>query len=88
MNGASGEVKLRIVLAVLEAHNVDVSKAVEGGWRLAKDDLLEICFFPDPVHRRTLHWLSRKYGIPIHHFYRPELMKDSPTGKDLTRPPS
>lgn len=75
--GGGGEVSRETVLGVLDAHGVGVSREEENGdaesFTLAKDGaVLSVALHKD-VGRRVLHSLQRKLGIPIHHFYHPEM---------------
>ncbi len=72
-NPVPGAVKRSIVLDVLKKHNVFVA-AKSNEFTLNKGDIVEVYRFPDPLHRRMIHRLSRKFDIPIHHFYHQELI--------------
>jgi hypothetical protein len=75
------------VLSVLRAHKVDVSD-VEGDASVTKiarnsaseEELqLKAYSLPGTVGRRMLHYLSRTYGVPVHHFYHPEMVSADTT---------
>lgn len=38
---------------------------------LGKDLVRDVQEFPESVSRQTLHYLSRKFNVPIHHFFNP-----------------
>jgi hypothetical protein len=62
------------VLEVLRFHGVDVFVS-ENITHLSKERVQLDFAFPDRLNRRTLQMLSRRFGIPIHHLFRPELMR-------------
>lgn len=80
---SSGEVPIEDTLYVLCAHGVEVSRQEQENddsekmFILNKDDLVEGRNFGGTVGRQVLHQLSRKFDIPIHHFYHP---LDAPKG--------
>lgn len=87
---ADASVKLTVVLTVLAAHGVEIS--IDAGSPakstvLIKGEIVEAYTFPAAVHRRMLHRLVRRFDIPIHHFYRPELATAAAT-KPPTAAPS
>ena len=61
------------VMDVLRRHRVEVSRvSVESSdFVLVKGSVTEVQRIPDSVRRRTLHYLARKFDIPIHHFFDP-----------------
>ena len=73
----AGEVSRQTVLGVLDAHGVGVSpQGVNGdahSFTLAKDGVVMDVVLYNGVGRRILHSLQRKLGVPIHHFYHPEM---------------
>lgn len=72
-----GSVSRAVVLRVLQAHGIDLSDSKGDNpftlTTLAKrkgpKTTTQIHALPDPVRRRMVSYLSRKYGVPIHHFY-------------------
>jgi hypothetical protein len=72
----TGEVDRETVLNVMRHHKVDVSPdPLEPGNILMVRGTVAISLpFDDWVKRKTTDLLKRKFGIPIHHFFRPEMM--------------
>lgn len=62
----------------LRANGVDVSFQ-EGGESnmmiLAKGDILEVRRIPERVKKKSLHYLSRTFDIPIYIFFNPLMAK-------------
>ncbi len=48
---------------------------------ILKGEVYEILAIPETCGRRLVHYLSRKFKTPIHHFYNP-LMAPSLPGED------
>ena len=74
-----GEVHRDVVVHVLERHRVGVEISCINGSAeatLARNGVVVVYVLPDMVGRRMLHTLKRKFDIPIHHFYRPEMIGD------------
>jgi hypothetical protein len=75
-----GCVDRAIVLSVLRASGVSVSKCSSDPTgemvTLAKGDRIEDQKLPDPVGRHMLHYLDYHFGVPIHHFYHPDMMSN------------
>lgn len=75
-----GAVAKDTVVQVLRAHKIDVSdvdgspmptvKVAKGG---DPEHTLKAYPLPDMLNRRMLQHLARTYGVPIHHFYHPEM---------------
>ena len=62
------------VLEVLRAHGVKVH--VSKGVNYLSKESVHLAFeLPDRLNRRMLQALSRRFGIPVHHLFRPEMMK-------------
>jgi hypothetical protein len=72
----AGEVPLANVFRVLRAWRVGASQDPEnpGAYLLVKGKVAESKTLPECVSREMLHYLQRKFGIWIHHFYHPEMM--------------
>lgn len=72
-----GEVTKHAVLGVLGAHEVEVHQQESNGdvqvSMLARRDAVLSIKLYDQVGRQVLHKLARKFDIPIHHFYHPEM---------------
>lgn len=72
-SGLDGVVAASTVIDVLRRHGVAVS--LEDGepskFVLGKDLVRDVQEFPESVSRQTLHYLSRKFNVPIHHFFNP-----------------
>lgn len=68
-----GIVSRAVVIDVLRRHGVAVYDQDPGSSKvvLKKGDLMEAHEFPQSVNRRKLHYLKRKFDIPIHHFFHP-----------------
>jgi hypothetical protein len=72
----SGEIDRDVVIAVLRRNGVDVHGQQDGPEDmlvLAKGNVIEGQRLPKMVSRKMIHYLARKYGIYIHHFYNPDL---------------
>ena len=78
-----GKVPRATVLEVLKACGVDSSvPAVDIGekpaTKLAKGGnphaTLNVFALPEHLNRRMLQYLSRKYAVPIHYFYNPDMI--------------
>jgi hypothetical protein len=67
-----GEVS-RATFIVLKAHGVGVSDKGDGVWLLVKQGIIETRFLHNDVSKKTLHYFQRKFDIPIHHFYNPQM---------------
>lgn len=69
----TGVVSKANVIDVLRRHRVEVSRASEDSSDLVlvKGSVTEVQPIPDSVRRQTLHYLARKFDIPIHHFFDP-----------------
>jgi hypothetical protein len=71
-----GEVDRETVIAVLRANQVDVHGQEDGPAGMlviAKGELIEARQLPKSVSRKMVHYLSRKFSVPIHLFYNPEM---------------
>ncbi len=69
----TGVVARANVIDVLRRHQVEVSRASVDSpeFVLVKGSVTEVQPIPDSVRRQTLHYLARKFDIPIHHFFNP-----------------
>ena len=80
----TGKVCKKTVIDVLRAHGVDVSMqdgAGDGTMILAKGDYLETRVIPDDVGKKLLHYFERHFGVPLHHFYNPNIAPVDPSKK-------
>ena len=68
-----GAVARSIVIRALQHNGVSVVQ-LNDFFTLIKGDMVEVVPLADPVHKRMLQNLQRKFGIPIEHFYHPELL--------------
>lgn len=71
-----GEVDREIIIAVLRANGIDVHGQDEGPQDMlviVKGDLIEAQQLPKRVSRKMVHYFSRKYNVPIHLFYNPQM---------------
>ena len=71
-----GGVSLVDVVATLRAHGVDIaSQSLNGDVRTAmmKGQIVEVQVFPHTVNRHMVNRLARKFDVPVHHFYHPEV---------------
>lgn len=73
--GESGSLAREQIISVLNLHLVDVyprkGGSSEDAYVIAKDSLREVQRIPPTVPRSFVHYLARKFGIEIHHFYHP-----------------
>lgn len=67
--GDEGSVGREIVIKVLRSHSVEVSPQQDGMYLLVKENLIEERKLHDQIGRKQLHYLARKFDVPIHHFY-------------------
>jgi hypothetical protein len=80
----TGEVSREIVIDVLVKQGVTVTpKLVDDSRRtvryvLQKNDLIEEQTFGTRVGRRMLHYLDRRFKVPIHLFFNPSLTPAKP----------
>lgn len=72
----TGEVDRETVLLVLRHYHVGVADDPEnpGCMILIKDEVVESKPIPKLVGKRLLQYFKRRYGVPIHHFYHPDMM--------------
>jgi hypothetical protein len=72
----SGEVDRETVINVLRHHKVDVSPdpLVPSNMLIVRENVAISLPFDAWVKRRTTDLLKRRFGIPIHHFFKPEMM--------------
>ena len=72
IKAVAGTVKKSAVLRVLRNNGVSVT---DDGDKtiLSKGEICEVYYFPPSLNRRMLHTLARKYVIPVHYFYHPDL---------------
>jgi len=67
------EVTRDTVIDVLRRHGVAVYPCEPGSDTLVlvKSDAIEAQLLPAVAGRKLLHYLARKFGVPIHHFFNP-----------------
>jgi len=80
----TGEVDRETIVLVLRFHKVEVSPDPknQGAMLLVRGDVVESKTIPKSVGRRLIQYLKRRFDIPIHHFYRPEMMVSASNGPD------
>lgn len=68
------------VLLVLKTKQVSLSAVDESIHRyiLAKDGHIEERTFTDPVGKHELHYLARKFEVPIYLFWHTEMLEIKP----------
>jgi hypothetical protein len=76
----TGEVDRDTVIAVLRYHRVEVSPDPheEGNVLMVRGTVARSIPLDPWVKRKTTDFLKRTFAIPIHHFFRPEMMTDIP----------
>jgi hypothetical protein len=81
----TGEVDRETVFKVLRHHHVDLSPdpLEPGNTLMVKGNSTLSLPFDEWVKRKTTDLLKRRFGVPIHHFFRPEMM-----GPDTPEPPN
>ena len=72
----SGEVDRETVINVLRHHKVDVSPdpLVPSNTLMVRGNVAISLPLDDWVKRKTTDLLKRRFNIPVHHFFRPEMM--------------
>jgi hypothetical protein len=72
----TGEVDRETVFNVLRHHKVDISPdpLQPGNTLMVKGTVAISLPFDEWVKRSTTDLLKRKFSIPVHHFFRPEMM--------------
>ena len=72
-----GTVHRLVVETVLESHSVDLYRMGSNNSAqttvMIKGGIVIALVMPERVSRKTLHYLKRKFNVPIHHFYNPEM---------------
>jgi hypothetical protein len=78
----TGEVDRETIFVVLRFHKVEISPDPKnlGAMLLVRGDIVESKMIPEAVGRRLVQYLKRRFDIPVHHFYRPEMMASAPNG--------
>lgn len=68
------------VIAVLRKHGVEVSfiTGQKDTALLVKGEIIEVKILDNRVGRRMLHYLGRKFSVPVHHFWNPLMVPNSP----------
>jgi hypothetical protein len=72
MQSIDGTVAREYVIRILAENGVSVlpqKGSKNGELVFAKGSVLEVRTLPNPVSRRTVHYLSRKFETAIHLFY-------------------
>jgi len=49
---------------------------------VAAEGTAEVVRLPEEITKRRLNYLSRKYGVPMHHWYNPHLVKAAALGSE------
>lgn len=84
----TGDVDQDTVIRVLKVHRFTVSKQedinLNDMFSISKGDVSLSMRLPPRVKRRLLHFLSRRFGVPIHHFYHPEMAVFDSLGSPAT----
>jgi hypothetical protein len=72
----TGEVDRETVFNVLRHHKVDMSPdpLQSGNMLMVKGSVAISLPFDAWVKRKTTDLLKRKFNIPVHHFFKPEMM--------------
>jgi hypothetical protein len=68
------------VINVLQRHGVEVS-LLPGQKDVAlfvKGDIIEVKILPSEAGRKFLHYLARKFDVPVHHFWNPLMAPQLP----------
>jgi hypothetical protein len=73
-----GGVVLEEVLRALACFGVVSVSLDDDQYSLNKGDLVLVRTLTNPVRRRMIHDLSRRFGIDISYFYHPELLRPQP----------
>lgn len=73
-----GSIPTKTAVDVLRAHGIGVCirQATDDSDEqtlMVKDLVVDAQTFPLAVNRRMVHRIARKFDIPIHYFYHPEL---------------
>ena len=72
----NGVVSREVIIAVLRAHGVDITSQSFNGdehTTMMKGSIVEVQVFPPTVNRHMVGRLARKFNVPVHHFYHPEV---------------
>lgn len=81
-----GSVDREAVIAVLSASGVSVSTCDNSAddlvVTLAKGDRIETQTLPKQICRDMLHYLQYHFGVAIHLFYHPEMLRSEQTGTE------
>lgn len=89
-----GSVPRATVLEVLKAHGIDLAEnatenpfpTVTAAAGVDPKGTLQVHALPDVLDRRMLHYLARKYSVPIHHFYNVDMIPTLPTAPTTEAP--
>jgi hypothetical protein len=79
-----GSVNRDIMIEVLQRNGAEVSVQQDQAdmFLISKGEVLEIVPIPGICRRRLIHYLSRKFTTPIHHFYNPLMAPALPDAKN------
>ncbi|HUX65868.1 MAG TPA: hypothetical protein VMV31_00110 [Terriglobales bacterium] len=68
-----GVVGKQVAILVLRASGIDVAPTDGGMHEIASNDYSETIRLPECLDRKLVHHLSRKFKVPIHHFFNPQM---------------
>jgi hypothetical protein len=70
------DVARETVILVLKAHGVTVTEGGEEKVTIIKDKRVEVHRLPAIIGHRIVVGFARKFGVPAHLFWHPEMMPD------------
>jgi hypothetical protein len=81
--GDDNSIGRAVVIGVLRQY-ASVAATGESNWYsiVAADGTAEVVRLSEEVTKRRLNYLSRKYGVPTHHWYNPQLVKEAALGSE------
>ncbi len=70
-----GEVSKAVALEVLECHDVEHfdDPTTPGNTVTVRGDVIDSKEIPEYLDRDLLQYYKRKFGVPMHHFYHPDV---------------
>jgi len=70
---SDGIVTRAVVIDVLQRNGAEVSEQPDKAdmYLVLKGDEFQIIAIPESCTRKLVHYLSRKFTTPVHHFYNP-----------------